>query len=107
MVVGQANRESQWDLYKNIKNGCYNQLTDEHEPPWPGTTTLLLYKLRMSPLCNSVEDCEKHIENTVPMSVILYQDCLNGEAHSLPFFPFRDLAHVATEHDDASIMKSF
>jgi hypothetical protein len=109
MVVGQANRDSQWDLYKNIKNGCYNQLTDAHEPPWPGMTTLLLYKLRMSSVCNCVEECEKQIETTLPMSVILHQDILNDseESNSLPFYPFQDLAHVATELDDESIMKSF
>ena len=37
-LAGQANRESQWDLYKNIRDGAYNQLTDEKEPPWPGQT---------------------------------------------------------------------
>ena len=41
-IVGQANRESQWDLYTNIKNGCYNQLTDERELPWTGITKLYL-----------------------------------------------------------------
>jgi Lysine methyltransferase len=102
MVIGQANRECQWELYKNIKNGCYNQLTDEHEPPWPGTTQMLLYKLKMSAFCPSLRECENRIEGTLPMSVILHH---HGQI--LPFYPFRDLAHVGTEQDDESILKSF
>lgn len=107
MVAGQANRQSQWDLYKNIKYGCYNQLTDEHEPPWPGTTKLFLYKLRISAICDSIEDCEYQIESTVPMSVILHHDSLNGKEDGLPFCPFQRVAHEATEFDDENIMKSF
>ncbi|KAL7556805.1 hypothetical protein ACA910_005241 [Epithemia clementina (nom. ined.)] len=47
IIAGQANRKSQWDLYHNIRKGCYNQITDQHEGPWTGRTQMLLYRLRM------------------------------------------------------------
>jgi hypothetical protein len=46
IIFGGANRQSQWDLYDNIRNGCYNQRTDEREVAWPGTTKMILYKLK-------------------------------------------------------------
>ena len=49
LVAGQANRGQQMQLRKNIRDGCYNQLTDEREPPWPGASTMLLYELAQRP----------------------------------------------------------
>lgn len=46
-VLGQANRESQWTLFHHIRDGGYNQITDEHEAPWEGSATMLLYKLEV------------------------------------------------------------
>jgi hypothetical protein len=47
LVVGQANRKSLWDLYHNIVQGCYNQRTDVHEPPWPGIADVRLFRLHL------------------------------------------------------------
>jgi 2-polyprenyl-3-methyl-5-hydroxy-6-metoxy-1,4-benzoquinol methylase len=47
LVVGQANRKSLWDLYHNIVQGCYNQRTDMHEPPWPGIADVRLFRLHL------------------------------------------------------------
>ena len=49
LVAGQANRGQQMQLRKNIRDGCYNQLTDAREPPWPGASTMLLYELAQRP----------------------------------------------------------
>jgi hypothetical protein len=108
LVIGQANRESQWDLYKSIMNGCYNQYTDEHEPPWPGTTKMLLFKMKMSTFCEQVEACEsdESSDGVIPISVIVHQDEENIDDKTL-LCPFESFAHVATEEDDENIMKSF
>jgi hypothetical protein len=112
-VAGQANRESQWDLYKNIQNGCYNQLTDEHEPPWPGTTRMLLYNLRMSSFCESLDEIDNNIDGVVPISLIIHHsdggngnDVTHGN-EAVRLTPFANFAHFATQEDDENIMKSF
>lgn len=48
LFAGQANRQSQWDLYDSMKHGCYNQISDRREPPWDGSTEMYLYKLIVS-----------------------------------------------------------
>lgn len=103
MVIGQGNRESQWELYKNIRDGCYNQLTDVKEIPWTGKNRMLLYKLQMSEWCSSIEECEKNVNDLLPMSLLLHQD----DADDTDLLPFGANAHVATLEDDESIMKSF
>ena len=102
IFVGQANRESQWDLYNNIRKGCYNQLTDEHEPAWPGQTKMLLYNLEMSDWVEDPTDCQSNIDGVVPIAVLLYYD---SDGADLPSFSASD--HVATDDDDKNIMKNF
>jgi Lysine methyltransferase len=106
MVIGQANRESQWELYKNIVNGCYNQLTDLHEPPWPGTCRMLLYQLQMSEWCPTLKECQERSDGTIPISVIVHHDETSDENSGVPS-PFEEYAHLATLEDDDSIMKTF
>jgi predicted nicotinamide N-methyase len=101
IVVGQANRESQWDLYNNIRKGCYNQLTDEHEPAWPGHTKMLLYNLEMSDWVEDSTDCRSNIDGVVPIAVLLHY----SDGADLPSFSACD--HVATDEDDKNIMKNF
>jgi predicted nicotinamide N-methyase len=101
IVVSQANRESQWDLYNNIRKGCYNQLTDEHEPPWPGQTKMLLYNLEMSDWVEDPADCATQINGVLGISVLLhYKDGV-----TLP--PFTSYDYAATDEDDKNIMKTF
>lgn len=101
MVVGQANRESQWDLYHNIRDGCYNQLTDEKEVSWNGETRMLLYQLQLSEW--HVEDSSDNVEldGTLPIAVMLHR------APGLEEFAFTAFDHTATEEDEAGIMISF
>ena len=102
LFIGQANRESQWDLYKNFRDGCYNQLTDEHEGPWPGETKMLLFNLKMSEWVDTIEDCDLRTDGVVPISVIL-----NHPLGLADISLFKDFEHSATQLDDESIMKSF
>ena len=103
VVLGQANRESQWDLYKNIQKGCYNQLTDVQELPWPGKCRMLLYSLQMSDWCSTVEACDDSVDGIIPFSLLVHHDDDNAAQLS----PFEKFAHVATQKDDDNIMKSF
>ena len=100
--VCQANRESLWDLYRNIRDGCYNQLTDEHEEPWSGETKMLLYNLKMSEWVDNVEDCDSKIDGTVPIAVLLHHPAGLSEVSF-----FEEFDRVATDKDDEGIMKSF
>jgi predicted nicotinamide N-methyase len=104
IFIGQANREMQWALYKNLRDGCYNQLTDEHEPAWPGTTKMFLYKLQVSAWTEETTDSSNFDmgDGLIPMSVIIYQP-----PGSSDFSLFKPYDHIATEADDESIMKSF
>jgi predicted nicotinamide N-methyase len=94
IVAGQANRQCQWDLYKNIRYGCYNQLTDEHEPPWPGQTKMLLYNLEM-------RNEESQIDGVIPMAVIIHHN------DDLVLPPFTDYDYEATQEDDDNMLKTF
>jgi len=80
LMVGQANRQSQWDLYGNMVHGCYNQLTDEHEAPWPGRTRMLLYRLQMSEwtatpttTTSSHSDDDIPQDSIIPLAVLLHE----------------------------------
>ena len=102
-VVGQANRVSQWDFYKNIKDGCYNQVTDEREPPWPGSTKMLLFNLQISPFFEDLDNDESFssIDRVVPISVIVNDSATDN------FCPFQKFAHEATEEDSKGIERTF
>jgi hypothetical protein len=96
-VIGQANRESQWDLFHNIKNGCYNQLTDKREPPWA------LYNLQISSFCENIEACDSIIDGFVPIPVIIHLDTENCSQ----LCPFKKFAHEVTEVDFERILNFF
>lgn len=100
MVCGQANRDSQWDLYRNIRDGCYNQLTDAHDKPWVGDCKMLLYRLEMG---NWEKDGQREatVDGTVPMAILCYQN----PDRKLP--PLSNHDHIATEDDFERLSMSF
>jgi len=107
-VVGQANRESQWLLYHHIKDGGYNQVTDEHEEPWTGHVEMRLYKLKVESWTegDDGEDADDDEGGTsdksvLPIAVLLY----TANKTVLPFITPYD--HVATEEDEKAQMISF
>lgn len=102
LAVGQCNRESQWDLYHNVKDGCYNQLTDKREPPWPGLTQMLLYRLRMfkwQPYGD--ESAVVAIDGDIPVAALLY---LTSE---LALDPLTEFDYASTENDEEGFIMSF
>jgi len=120
IIVGGASRESQWDLYHNIRDGCYNQITDVREPPWLGKTKMVLFHLKMS---NWVEDNDEtdvvedddEDSQMVPISVIIHQPpSRSGISSNDPSLDtdtimslFKEFEYVATETDDRNMLKSF
>lgn len=101
MVVGQANRESQWDLYHNIRDGCYNQRTDTREDPWKGETRMLLYQLELSKWHTENFSDNLQLDGTLPIAVMLHT------SPGLSNFSFTNFDHVATKEDEGGIMISF
>ena len=115
LVAGQANRGQQMQLRKNIRDGCYNQLTDEREPPWPGASTMLLYELAQRPW-ESVgvgnEEGEGGVSGAasgteastlIPIAAIVYAAA--GEAQLEQLIGPED--HVATQQDEEDQMITF
>jgi predicted nicotinamide N-methyase len=104
-VVGQANRASYWDLYDNLAFGCYNQLTDEREPPWLGTTQMLLYHLKMEDWIKTKSEGEQEEEATldgvVPIALMLHQNV----GCNLPALTEYD--YVATDKDREEMSITF
>jgi hypothetical protein len=100
LLCGQANRDSQWDLYRNIRDGCYNQVTDVHDKPWPGDCKMLLYRLEMG---HWGEEGQRQTETdgTIPMAVLCYQ------SPGMKFPPISDCDYAATEEDFESLSMSF
>ncbi|GAX20928.1 hypothetical protein FisN_1Lh413 [Fistulifera solaris] len=103
MVVGQANRESQWDLYHNVRDGCYNQLTDEREAPWNGETRMLLYQLQMFKwqVDDDIALENQELDGTIPIAVMIHT------SPGLENFAFTTFDHIATKNDKEGIMMSF
>lgn len=103
-VVGQANRESQWDLFHNINDGCYNQVTDEREPPWPGLAKMLLYDLSIGPWKggDSKDNGDDSTNEEIPIAVLTHF----GEPDRMSSF-LTATDHVATEMDEQNQMHSF
>jgi predicted nicotinamide N-methyase len=105
LFVGQANRASLWDLYDNLHDGCYNQLTDEREPAWPGTTQMLLYHLKMEDWQETKAEGEQEEEATmdgvVPIACMLHQN----SGCSLPSLTQND--YVATVEDKEEMAITF
>lgn len=110
MNTGQANRECQWTLYRNLVDGCYNQLTDEREPPWGGQTRMLLYELDMYEWREEEEgggsgddatEKENVCDGTIPIAVMLHQ------TPGLSLAPLTDFDYVATASDESEMSISF
>jgi Lysine methyltransferase len=103
-LAGQGNRESQWDLYKNIREGSYNQLTDEKEPPWPGQTKMLLYKLDMSEWREDRSEADapspEFRDGFFPIVFLVH-------SNEFDLGPFTTYDYVATQEDNDVIFKSF
>jgi hypothetical protein len=100
--IGQANRESQWELYNNMKDGCYNQLTDEHEKPWSGSTTMLLYKLQMQEWHDVggeegvVGNAVEAVEGVIPIAALIHE--VEGNELS----PLTSHDYIATSMEEVS-----
>lgn len=101
MIAGQANRESQWDLYHNIRDGCYNQLTDEKDAPWKGETRMLLYQLQLSKWHSVESSDDLELDGTLPIAVLLHT------SPGLDNFAFTAFDHIASKDDEESMMISF
>jgi len=103
IIVGQANRQSQWDLFYNIRDGCYNVKTDARDGPWPGQTDMLLYKLEMSEWVDGAAfagESDLRRSGVTSISVIVHSNV--GATPALSPFDY-----IATKEDDEDIMKSF
>lgn len=110
LIMGQANRQSQWDLYDNLRLGCYNQLTDDREGPWPGQTRMLLYNLQVNQWVKETDADgvmveEEKIGSVMPIAVIHHEAEPNSEQTTDHFYSAWD--HVATTEDRDSIRISF
>ena len=100
MVCGQANRDSQWELYRNIRDGCYNQLTDTHDKPWPGDCKMLLYRLEMGHW-EEDEQQAATVDGTVPMAILCYEN------PDMKVPPLSNHDYIATEADFEGLILSF
>ena len=98
-IVGQANRESQWDLKNNIENGCYNQITDEREPPWEGDTNMLLYNLKVGEWSGGDATTlnASEIDEEVPIAVCVY---CQDEGRLAREILEVGIDHIATKEDE-------
>lgn len=98
-IVGQANRESQWDLKNNIQNGCYNQITDEREPPWEGDTNMLLYNLKVGEWSggDATTSNASEIDEEVPIAVCVH---CQDEGRLAREILEVGIDHIATKEDE-------
>lgn len=115
MIVGQANRESQWDLYDIIHKGGYNQETDQHEDAWEGTTNMLLYQLAMSEwtqrdsneeeltLDDDPPNLNDNVKGIIPIAVLVH----SPTPALLEDGSLTEWDHVATEADREAMAISF
>ena len=98
-IVGQANRESHWDLKNNFQNGCYNQITDEREPPWEGDTNMLLYNLKVGQWGNGEGKTSNanEIDEEVPIAVCVH--CQEEGRFAREILEV-GMDHIATKEDE-------
>jgi len=101
MVICQANRQSQWDLYDNLVKGSYNQLTDEHEGPWKGRTRMLLYRLQMHEWTDKTDSDDEVVHTILPIAVLLHE----RDEGATNFLHPGD--YVATAKDQEEMLISF
>jgi predicted nicotinamide N-methyase len=124
-VVGQANRASLWELYRNVKDGCYNQLSDEREPPWPGTIEMRLFRLQVEDwvVVEQLDDTDQNNNGvveprpttttaTTPATAIDYEDVpIAVMLYQSPGFvamtQLTEYDYVATPADFAAMEMSF
>jgi len=105
--AGQANRECQWMLYHNLKEGCYDQLTDQHDPPWEGQTRVLLYNLDVCEWQKQEGEAVLDdvggsvVEGTLGIAVMVHQK------PGLSLSPLTDWDYVATESDEEALSMTF
>jgi predicted nicotinamide N-methyase len=109
LVTGQANRESQWELFHNLQNGCYNQLTDAREPPWPGSTEMLLYRMHVEDWRDTGDDdppTTAIADSTLPHEV-LTMGVLLHKTQGCKLASFTPYDHIATAKDEEAMPISF
>jgi hypothetical protein len=101
LIIGQANRACQWDLYHQITEGGYNQYTDERTGPWPGTTKMLLYHLYLSEWVQVKGDntatCSSISSNssTSRLSPTLQHGCLSSDDVAWEKVPLEGILPIA------------
>jgi predicted nicotinamide N-methyase len=103
LCVGQANREAQWQLYHNLKGGCYNQLTDEHEGPWPGSSQMLLYRMEMYKWQDAASSRSCQLDGVLPIAAILYDSSPDTSQRRR----LSEWDHVSTPEDEESLDMTF
>lgn len=104
LCVGQANREAQWQLYHNLRHGCYNQLLDVHEGPWPGITETRLFRLEMYNWQDpSSSFAPPTLDGILPVAAMVHDAKPNGSGP----FSLSEWDHVATEKDIESLYMTF
>jgi Lysine methyltransferase len=106
LVIGQCNRKSQWHLYHYLKEGGYNQITDEQELPWPGTTRMMLYSLETEEWTDNTHTDDDisirgRLEGSLPIAA-LYYTTSDLELDSLTAHD-----HEATKDDEEAQLMSF
>jgi len=101
LVVGQANRECQWNLHDNIRNGCYNPDTDAREEAWNGSTDMRLYHLEMLQWQPQNNEVKKDVDGTVPIAVLMHQ------TPGLQLGPLTEYDYVAEKEDRDKLTMSF
>jgi predicted nicotinamide N-methyase len=104
LCVGQANREAQWQLYHNLRYGCYNQLLDVHEGPWPGTTATRLFRLEMYHWQDSSSIEPRVLDGVLPVAALVHEANPSGSEQP---FSFCERDHVATKKDFDSLYMTF
>lgn len=103
MALGQANRQEQWRLYHNLRDGCYNQLTDEQEDRWPGNVRVLLYKLHVFEWqAGDSSSTASTMEGTIPVAAMIYEP-----SPELNLGPFTEYDYEATKADEESMAMTF
>lgn len=102
-VIGQANRQSLWDLLHTIRDGGYSQRTDQREPAWDGITTMNLYRLEME----LWQDDSDESGNPATLDESISIAALLHTTSGLDLPALTDQDYVATARDEESIEKSF
>lgn len=101
-IIGQGNRESQWDFFNNIRKGCYNQITDEQEPPWEGETKMILYNLKIGRWDEDSFNGGDKVQEEVPIAVLVHAT-EEGRISEL----LEEHDHIATKADEENQMYTF